>query len=98
MSKAELRKNFADMKKTLDELKFPKTFSHCDIHLKNIIYDDESGTIPLQWRHNKRDGVSNHRRLECLLKRLCRRRSNKTSKLRVSGLCEGYPPITGGFP
>ena len=27
-----------------------------------------------------------------------RRRSNKTSKLRVTGLCEGNPPVTGGLP
>ena len=52
----------------------------------------------LQWRHNERDGVPNHRYLECLLKRLFRRRSKKTSKLRVTGLCEGNPPVTGGFP
>ena len=32
-------------------------------------------------------------RLDCLLKRLFRRRSNKRSKLRVSGLCEGNPPV-----
>ena len=25
--------------------------------------------IPLQWRHNERDGVSTHRRLDCLLNR-----------------------------
>ena len=42
---------------------------------------------PLQWRHNERDGVSNRRRLDCLLNRLFRRRSKKTSKLRVTGLC-----------
>ena len=52
----------------------------------------------LQWRHNEHDGVSNHRRLECLLNRLFRRRSKKTSKLCVTGLCEGNPPVTGGFP
>ena len=27
-----------------------------------------------------------------------RRRSKKTSKLRVTGICEGNPPVTGGFP
>ena len=43
----------------------------------------------LQWRNNERDGVSNNRRLDCLLNRLFRRRSKKTSKLRVTGLCEG---------
>ena len=41
----------------------------------------------LQWRHNERDGVSNHQHLDCLLKRLFRRRSKKTSKPRVTGLC-----------
>ena len=54
--------------------------------------------ITLQWRHNEREGVSNHRRLNCLLKHLFRRRSKKTSKLRVTGLCEGNPPVTGGSP
>ena len=33
-----------------------------------------------------------------LLKRLFRRRSKKTSKLRVTGLCEGNSPGTGEFP
>ena len=52
----------------------------------------------LQWRHNERHGVSNHRRLDGLLNRLFRRRSNKTSKLCVTGLCEGNSPVTGEFP
>ena len=51
----------------------------------------------LHWRHNGRDGVSNHRRLGCLLNRLFGRRSKKTSKLRVNGLCEGKSPVTGEF-
>ena len=34
---------------------------------------------PLQWRHNEGDGVSNHQPLYCLLNRLFRRRSKKTS-------------------
>ena len=38
----------------------------------------------LQWRHKERYGVSNHRRLDCLQNRLFRRRSKKTSKLRVT--------------
>ena len=53
---------------------------------------------PLQWRHNERDDVSNHQRFDCLLNRLFRRRSKKTSKLRVTGLCEGNSPVTGEFP
>ena len=35
---------------------------------------------------------------DCLLNRLFRRRSKKTSKLRVTGLCEGNSPVTGEFP
>ena len=46
---------------------------------------------------NERDGVSNYRRLDCLPKRLFRRKSKKTSKLRVTGLCKGNPPVAGGF-
>ena len=52
----------------------------------------------LRWRHNKRYGVSNHQRLDGLLNRLFRRRSKKTSKLCVTGLCEGNSPVTGEFP
>ena len=49
--------------------------------------------VSLQWRHNERDGVSNHKPYDCLLNRLFRRRSKKTSKLRVTGLCGGNLPI-----
>ena len=52
----------------------------------------------LQWRHNGRNGVSNHRRLDCLLNRVFRRKSKKTSKFRVTGLCEGNSPVTSEFP
>ena len=52
----------------------------------------------LQWRHNGRDCVSNHQPHDRLLNRLFRRRSKKTSKLRVSGLCAGNSPGTGEFP
>ena len=31
-----------------------------------------------QWRHNERDGVSNHRRLDCLLNRLFRQRKHQS--------------------
>ena len=54
--------------------------------------------ISLPWRHNERDGVSNHQPRECLFKRLFRRRSMKTPKPRVTGLCEGNSPVTGEFP
>ena len=46
----------------------------------------------LWWRHNDHDSVSNHQPHGCLLNRLFRRRSKKTSKLRVTGLCAGKSP------
>ena len=46
----------------------------------------------LQWRQNGHDGVSNHHPHDCLLNRLFGRRSKKTSKLRVTGLCAGKSP------
>ena len=54
--------------------------------------------ITLRWRHNGRDCVSNHQPYDCLLNRLFRRKSKKTSKLRVTGLCAGNSPGTGEFP
>ena len=52
----------------------------------------------LHWRHNERDGFSNHWRLNCVLNRLFRRRSKKTSTLRVASLGEGNSPVIGWFP
>ena len=52
----------------------------------------------LQWCYNGRDGISNHQPHDCLLNRLFRRRSKKTSKLHVTGLCVGNSPGTGEFP
>ena len=51
-----------------------------------------------QWRHNGRDSASNHQPHDCLLNRLFSRRSKKTSKFRVNGLCAGNSPGTGEFP
>ena len=47
---------------------------------------------------HKRDGVSNNRRLHRLLNCWFWRRSKNTSKLRVTGLCEGNSPVTGEIP
>ena len=47
----------------------------------------------LQWHRNERDSVWNHQPHDCSLKRLFRRRSMKTSKFRVSGLCEENSPV-----
>ena len=48
----------------------------------NPIWDHAS---TLQWCHNERDGITNHRPHECLLNRLFK----KTSKLSVTGLVLG---------
>ena len=52
----------------------------------------------IQWRHNGRGSVSNHQPHDCLLNHLFGRRSKKTLKLRVIGLCAGNPSVTGEFP
>ena len=70
-------------------------------HMSNIIAFhniDLQMVKSLQWCHNERVGVSNHQPHNCLLNRLFRRRSKKTSKLRVTGLCAGNSPGTGEFP
>ena len=83
-----------------------KTDRKC--HFIRDMYDNGSDTrhqyrcsywpcviISSQWRHNGLDGVSNHQPYDCLLNRLFRRRLQKTSKLRVTGLCEGNSPYKG---
>ena len=50
--------------------------------------------VSLQWR----DSVQNHRPHGCLLNRIFCRRSKKTSKLRLTGLCAGNSPGAGEFP
>ena len=51
----------------------------------------------LQWRHNELNSVPNHRRLDCLLRRVFRRRWKKTSKLCVTGFCKDNSQVTGEF-
>ena len=45
----------------------------------------------------ERNGVSNHQCFDCLLSCLFRRKSKKTSNLRVAGIFEGNSPVTGEF-
>ena len=61
------------------------------IHVLGISLRDWSPRRPLQWRHNELDRVSNYQPHDCLLNRLFRR-NQKTSKLRVTGLCVGNSP------
>ena len=64
-------------------------WSHCNVHHTEtrawMIYS-------LQWRHNGRDSLSNRKPHDCFLNRLFRRRSKKTSKIQVTGLCAGKSP------
>ena len=57
-----------------------------------------SSSLALQWRHNGLESVPNHQPHHCLFSRLFGGRSQKTSKLRVTGLCAGNSPGTGEFP
>ena len=50
-----------------------------------------------QWRHNGHDGVWIYQPHDCLLNHLLRRRSEKTPKLRFTGLCAGNSPLTSEF-
>ena len=51
----------------------------------------------LRWRHNGRNGVAKQQPHDCIINRLFRRRSKKTSKVRVTGLCVGNSPGTVGM-
>ena len=64
-----------------------KAFYVAKTHNKN----NDRRISSFQWRDNGRDGVPNHQPHDFLFNRLFRRRSNKTSKLRVT-------PVTGEFP
>ena len=71
-------------------------FSDILIILLRILRETKNYT--LQWRHNERDGVSNHQLHDCLLNLLFRRRSKETSKLRITGLCAGDSLVTVNSP
>ena len=68
------------------------------------LYDKaaNSNLVPMQLFYNNYNdvimGVLNHRRPDCLLNRLFKRRSKKASKLRIPGLCEGNSQVTGEIP
>ena len=67
--------------------------AHIFHFLDNIFLFGERYLIySLQRRHNGCDGVSNQQPHDCLLRRLFRRRSKKTSKLCVTGLCAANSP------
>ena len=81
----------------IEEHLFPDTFQ-CAYSKYSKLNAKPDTNMPLRWRHNGRNSVSNHQPYDCLLNRLFRRRSKKTSKLRVTGLCVGNSPGTGELP
>ena len=77
---------------------FTQAIIHICIYIISMASCKTAVSPSLQRRHNEHDGVWNHRRLNCLLNRLFRCTSKKTSKLGITGLCEGNSPVTGEFP
>ena len=67
----------------------------------SYVYDDNRHNInssPLdKMAAISQTTFSNHQPHDCLIHRLYKRRSKKTSKLRVTGLCAGSSPVTGEF-
>ena len=70
----------------------------CIFCIGSVTYMYSCHKFLLHWRHNGSDNVSNNQPHDCFLNRLFRRRSKKTSKLRVTGLCAGNSLGTGEFP
>ena len=71
------------------------------IKIRNVLdYFCCRGPCPhtLQWRLNELEDVSNQQPHDRLLNHLFMRRSKKTSKLRVTGLCGENTPVTDEFP
>ena len=58
-------------------------------YIPSLVYQIDIDNIALEWCQMEHDGVSNHRRLDCLLHRLFSRKSKKIAKLRVTGLYTG---------
>ena len=55
--------------------------------------------LPLQLRHNERDGVSNHQLHGCLLNHLVKAQNKENTKAtRHLSLCAGKSPMTAEFP
>ena len=67
-----------------------------DLSFRQFFGAEQATRHSLQWRHDGCHSVSNHQPHHCLLNRLPKHRSQKTSKLRVTGLCDRWIPRTNG--
>ena len=73
----------------------------CSILITEVLWHSPESSFTagaLHWHHNEHDSIFNHWQLDCLLDRLFRHRSKKTSQSRITGLCEGNSLKTGEFP
>ena len=62
--------------KVWDEITYPFPNFNVEVwELSNFITPFPGTKLPLRWRHNGRDGVSNHQPHDCLHSRVFRRRS-----------------------
>ena len=74
--------------------KYTITDYHVDVR-DDVDHGDEKCWLrTLRWRHDEHNSVSNHQRLYCWFESI----SKKTSKHRVTGLCEGASPVSQWFP
>ena len=76
---------------------------HNDTIYTNTEHEKRIHTPAIYNRHYNdvimgRESVSNHQSHDCLLNRLFRRKSKKTSKLPVTGLFDEDSPVTAEFP
>ena len=76
----------------------PWTNSPSDCCYTSTDWVNPAKYLTLRWRPNGRNSVSYYQPHDCLLNRLFRRRSKKTSNHRITGLCVGHSPGTGEFP
>ena len=92
--------NLNDMNKICitTTIQFPKLPNIHDILSANPSVMTEPAPQPLQSRQIECCGVLNLQPHDYLFNRLFGRRTKKTSKLRVTGLCAGNSPVTGEFP
>ena len=63
-----------------------------------VSYANPKNVQSLQWCNMKHHGISDHWPLDYLFNRLFRLTSKKHQGSALLTLCDGNPPVTGGFP
>ena len=73
-------------------ISYPCWYQNQTMSVKGVPANNSARKGSLQLHHNDHNGVSNHQPHGCLLHRLLRLKSKKTSMLRVTGFCAGNSP------